>query len=138
VRLLEYSLDDSEPCKQFARIERVIRRSRTSSRKEAVLSGKVDPWGNPTFWDHMMIREFVDEQTRRRGFYRAYPKRKTMDRYEKCFDRLTYEDLVLHSWLKKDHDGRMAALRVNWEKHRAAMNTVFPKPGEAKTECDVE
>jgi hypothetical protein len=103
-----------------------------------VIAGKVDPWSNPTFADHMIVREFIDEQMRRRRFCRAYPKRKTMDRYAKCFDRFAYEDLVLHSLLKKNHSGRMESLTVNWKKHQAEMNTVFPNPGQNADGCNVE
>jgi hypothetical protein len=79
----------------------------------------------------MIVREFVDEQVRRRRFERAYPKRKTMDRYVKCFDKFSYEDIVLGTWVKMNRGDRLAAVSNKIEAFREEMKTVFPKKQEA-------
>jgi tubulin polyglutamylase TTLL4 len=129
VRMLDYKIGDVTPCKEYTRIERIMRHSRSTDRIQKVTRRAVKPWDNPTFFDHMIIREFVDEQMRKRRFYRAYPKRKTMDRYAKCFDRFTYEDIVLGDWIKLDGPGRIAALRTNWDAHMEEMKKTFPPSG---------
>jgi tubulin polyglutamylase TTLL4 len=138
VRMLDYKTDNTTPCREYARIERIMRHSRSSDRIQKVTKGIVRAWDNPTFFDHMIIREFVDEQMRKRRFYRAYPKRKTMDKYAKCFDRFTYEDIVLRDWIKLDTQGRIAVLKTNWDAHREEMKKTFPPSGRFDPKaCDV-
>jgi hypothetical protein len=140
VRLVDYTVENSAACAEFARIERVIRRSVRSARRDEVTRGAVNPWDDPVFLDHMIVREFVDEQRRRRRFHRAYPKRSTIDRYEKCFDRLVYEDIVLNTWVRMGQRERVAALHKNFESHRVEMGRTFPapsKPSDQASTCTV-
>jgi tubulin polyglutamylase TTLL4 len=130
IRMVDFTVEDTTPCQEYGRVERIIRHSLSSHRKEDVVKGKVKVWDNPTFADHMIVREFVDEQVRRRRFDRIYPKRKTMDRYAKCFDQLSYEDIALHEWVRKDHAGRKDALLTNWDKFTEEIKTTFPKQAE--------
>jgi tubulin polyglutamylase TTLL4 len=136
IRIVDYTLDDTTPCREFARVERIMRYSLRSKRREAVVTGNLNPWDDPIFYDHMIIREFVDEQVRRRRFERAYPKRKTMDQYKKAFDKFTYEDLVLMSWVRMNRQERVSAITKKLEKHREEMKRTFPPPGQ-QSNCRV-
>jgi tubulin polyglutamylase TTLL4 len=126
VRMLDFRIESPQPCKEYARIERIARRSVSTARRQGVVNGTIRPWDDPVFLDYMIVREFVDEQTRKRRFYRVYPKRKMIGRYMKCFDRYSYEDIVLNEWIKLDHQQRMAVLRKKLDVHREEMKITFP------------
>jgi hypothetical protein len=137
VRLVDFTVKESAACHEFVRIERIMRRSLNDSRKEAVVKQAVNPWDDPVFFDHMIIREFVDEQLRRRRFERAYPKRKTMDQYTKCFDGFSYEDIVLGTWVRMNREERLAAISKKVDKFREEMKREFPSGGTTSERCNV-
>jgi hypothetical protein len=138
IRLLDFTPDNPAPCREYARIERVIRRARESGRIQRVLSGAVRPWDAPTFLDYIIVMEFVHEQMRRRRFYRAYPKRKTMQKYAKCFDAFAYEDIVLGDWVKMGKKERFDVLVRNMDMYKEEMERVFPSRGRREDQqCHV-
>jgi hypothetical protein len=126
VRMLDFRIEGTQPCREYARIERIARRSLTTTRRQGVVDGTIKPWDNPIFLDYMIVREFVDEQIRKRRFYHVYPKRKVIGRYAKCFDRYSYEDIVLNEWIKLGRQQRMAVLGKNLDVHREEMKIMFP------------
>jgi hypothetical protein len=134
VRLLDFTIENMQPCREYARIEWIIRKSVNPERIQGVLQGTIRPWADPVFSDYMIVREFVDEQARRRRWYRAYPKRKTMDDYAVCFDRFAYEDIVLREWVRLGREDRFSALLKNMDKYQADMQIPWPtskrNPGE--------
>ena len=113
IRMLDFVAEDQSACRQYVKVERAVTKSLTEERKAAVVSGAVKPWDDPVFADYMIIREFVDEQMRRRRFHRAYPKRKDMDSFAPCFDRLEYEDIVLQDFVKMSNEERFNTLTAN-------------------------
>jgi tubulin polyglutamylase TTLL4 len=126
VRMLDFTVENMQPCREYARVERIARRSLRTERRQGVVDGAIKPWDDPIFLDYMIVREFVDEQMRKRRFYRVYPKRKVIGRYRKCFDRYSYEDVVLSEWIKLPSEHRMAVLRRKLDVHREEMKMTFP------------
>jgi tubulin polyglutamylase TTLL4 len=137
IRMLDYGLENTAPCREFVRIERIMRHSLRPERREAVAKGELDPWEDPVFFDHMIVREFVDEQVRKGGFELAYPKRKAIDQYTKCFDRFAYEDVVLGRWVRMSRRQRIGALLRNSQSHRDEMNQSFHKHDKDQGHCGV-
>lgn len=131
IRMLDFVQEDQSPCKAYVRVERLVTKSLTEERREAVVSGKVKVWDNPVFADYMIIREFVDEQMRRRRFHRAFPKRKDMDTFAPCFNHLEYEDIVLQEFVRMSNEERMNVLMENLDVVYFAFN-----PEQAKVPDD--
>jgi tubulin polyglutamylase TTLL4 len=139
IRMVDCGRGNSAPCRRFTRLEWILRHSFSPERRQAVIRGEVRPWDDPGLVDHMIVRELVDEQTRRGGFRLVYPRRKTLDGYAKYFDMMTYEDIVLAEWTKMKHRARVKALLKNIERHRVEMNRAVSKRTDTtkQTDCNV-
>lgn len=113
-RILEVSSLNPNQYKGYFEHEKYYIRSKSQKRLDEVLVESIDPWENPTFADYTIIREFIEEQERKRGFHRAYPKKSNIDKYKNYFDSYTYEDIVLNKWLMKDKKQRFNVLMNNF------------------------
>lgn len=136
IRIMDFSVEDTKNCREYVRVENVLKASLTKERIEEVKSGRVKPWDAPVFADYMIIREFVEEQRRRRGFHRVYPKRKDMDKFDYCIEEFAYEDIVLRDFVKLDNDARFAILMNNLE---VVYHGLSPPPASQDGyRCDVQ
>ena len=102
------------------------------TREQAVIDGLIDPWDSPTFAEYTIVREFIEEQERSRGFHRAYPRRKNIRQFEKCFDFYNYEDIVLNKWISMDKRKRFEILIENFDMYYTALQ----KCCKIRDECD--
>jgi len=71
-------------------------------------------WDNPSFGDYVMIRDFVEEQSRLRGFRHVFPVPETMDNFLPSFEALHYRDEMFQKWMKMDNSQRLAVLAQKW------------------------
>jgi len=133
IRMMDFTVGNVDPCREYVRIERVVKASMTPARVEAVVRGGARVWDAPVFADYMIVREFVDEQVRRRRYHRTYPKRRDMAQFETSFDVLEYEDLVLREFVKMGNAERFAALMNNFDvvHHGLQPREGAPKNGES-------
>ena len=121
VRILEVSSLNPNQYRGYFEHEKHYIRSKNKKRLNEVIDENVDPWENPTFADYTIIREFIEEQERKRGFHRAYPKKSNIEKYKNYFDHYTYEDIVLNKWLMKDKQQRFDVLMNNFYTYSDAM-----------------
>jgi len=110
-RIVDCDPTISEPCPFFESVEKL--RIIEKKRKNDVIQGIIEPWDCPTFADMMLIWDFVDEQKRRRYFHRVYPKRNNIQLFKPCFEKYSYEDIVLNKWIQMDHEKRYNVLFNN-------------------------
>ncbi|KAK8870858.1 hypothetical protein M9Y10_008756 [Tritrichomonas musculus] len=110
VRILQVSSLEPKQYRGYFEHEKLYLRSKTEKRLSDVINDNIDPWENPTFADYTIVREFIEEQERKRGFHRAYPKKSNIHKYENYFDHYTYEDIVLNKWLMRDKQQRFDVL----------------------------
>ena len=47
-----------------------------------------------------------------------------MDDFYECFDKVEYEDIVLHDFVKMSNQERLEALDKNWEMFTNSMNEI--------------
>ncbi|OHT03253.1 Tubulin-tyrosine ligase family protein [Tritrichomonas foetus] len=88
----------------------------------------IEPWENPAFAEYTIIREFIDELSRKRDFHLAYPKKTNISKFEKHFDHYTYEDIVLNKWLMMDQHKRFDVLLTNFDLYHATMEKCYQAP----------
>ena len=114
-RIFQVSAMNPSECRGYFEYEREYLRAADKKRRVGVLNGLIDPWENPTFAEYSIVREFIEEQYRKRNFYRVYPKKKNFKEYEKCFDRYIYEDIVLQKWISMEKRDRFESLINNFD-----------------------
>jgi hypothetical protein len=88
---------------------------------------KQEPWDweNPVFADMVGVRDFIEEKKTAMRFKRIFPRRKTVDSLVPCIEKLGYCNSSLLAWIRKDNDGRLAALvrgREAYERGLARVN----------------
>lgn len=95
---------------EVRKIHQLETRSVSAERRRLVEEGSIKPWDDPVFMDVEIVREFIDENERARGYHIVYPVKDTMMYYEKCFTRKTYEDIVLRDWVLMNDTEKEAAM----------------------------
>ncbi|EAY12297.1 Tubulin-tyrosine ligase family protein [Trichomonas vaginalis G3] len=100
------------------------KKSVSKKRRENVEKEIIRPWDDPTFMDIEIIRDFVDEQERLRGFHLVFPNKENMMKYEKCFLRKTYADIVLRDWILMNDSERIAVLESHIAEHDDQINSI--------------
>lgn len=141
VRILDLSAYDTAKSFGYIESEKIYYSSKTNQRVNEVVNENLDPWISPVFADYTIIREFIDEQDRRRGWKRAYPRKKNIEKYRQCFDQYTYEDIVLNKWLLRSKQDRFSVLTINFDMYwvklqrcvKIAKGEIDPEKGKKKS-----
>ncbi|EAX89347.1 Tubulin-tyrosine ligase family protein [Trichomonas vaginalis G3] len=102
--------DPYKECKDVERIHEIERNSVSKKRRENVEKGSVNPWDDPVFMDVEIVREYVDELERCRGYHCVYPLKENVLKYKNCFSKNIYEDIVLRNWVLMNDTEKEAAM----------------------------
>ena len=115
-RIIDCNPNLEHPCPGVEMIDERWRETMTPERVRDVMDGE-NGWDNPNFGDYTMIRDFIEEQPILGGFRRVFPKRKTMDRFIPCFDKLTYRDVMFQNWIRMDKSTRKAVIQRHFPEY---------------------
>ena len=128
-RIIECDPELENPCPAVDAMDERYFASMTTLRMEDVESGNVNPWDEPVFADFVIIRDFLEEQQIKSGFKMIFPVAETMDRYTPCFDKLSYQDIVLHTWLKLSDAEKERVLTENFDVYTEELRRISnPEP----------
>jgi tubulin polyglutamylase TTLL4 len=120
-RIIECDATAANPCPGIDLMDEYFANSITTARRKAVESGEVRPWDAPVFADFVMVRDFVEEQALKTGFYLVYPKLGVPNEYQPCFDRMCYEDRVFNAWAGMTERQRRLAVDRHWRTYESQM-----------------
>lgn len=123
-RIIDCNCDERQPCKGIDVLERIEKASITRQRHMAIESGRENGWEHPVFSDILCVHDFMQERERLGGFRRVFPKRKTVDMFLPCFDRMKYHDIVFIDWIKKTNEERLNAIKSNWELYNSEISNL--------------
>ena len=130
-RFIRCKCTDPDPCPGIDLVDDLWRKSMSDERVADVLERHVDPWESPVFADFVSIRDFMEERAIKTGFRRVYPKRKTVQSFNQCYDTLEYPDYVLQQWVLKSPDDRADAIRRSFTTYETAMSDIAQKLRES-------
>ena len=122
-RIIDCNPNVDNPCPGVEKIDEKFYESMSKERVEAVLNG-ADPWKNPVFADFVIIRDYIEEYQIKSDFRLIYPIPETMDTYEKCFDKLSYRDIVFQKWIKMSKKDKFNVLNKNWKVYSDVMASI--------------
>lgn len=131
VRIFDVSAARPNECMGYFAVEQEYLNHKTKvlmnkkTRAQNVVAGELDPWDHPTFAEYTIIREFLDEQERKQGFHRTYPRKRNIDHFAKYFDNYIYEDIVLNQWLKMPRQRRFEVLMNDYDYYFFAMQNCY-------------
>ena len=113
-----------DPCPGIREIEKACDHAITPERIKNTIDGTIKPWDNPTFYDYMIVRDYVEEYSRRGGFSKIFPKKKNYKTFIPCYDQLEYDDIVFFDWISMTKNERNQALQKNWNEYSNMMETI--------------
>lgn len=135
-RIIDCDASVNDPCPGIDEVDRHCNLSLTNERNRAVRTKKISAWDDPAFVDYMIVRDFIEEKSRLGGYHRVFPKRKTVDDYQKCLGDLKYHDAVFIEWIKMDKNKRKEVLMKNWDKYKEILEKINKEynPNELQTQ----
>ena len=136
-RFIDCDCDSRNPCPGIELYDFFCELSVDDDRIKNVENHKIKPWDNPALLDYRIARDFIEEKYIKTGFKRIFPKRKTMDDFYECFDKVEYEDIVLHDFVKMSNQERLEALDKNWEMFTNSMNEINERAQSVLEEEDL-
>jgi tubulin polyglutamylase TTLL4 len=113
-RIIDCDAGAKDPCPGVELVERECKISLKRQREVAVKAGKVSAWDDPVFADYTVVRDFVEEQGRRNGYRRLFPRRKALETFMPCYSQLSYLDVVQAQWIRLGKEERIRVLEKNW------------------------
>ncbi|OHT05753.1 Tubulin polyglutamylase ttll-4 [Tritrichomonas foetus] len=123
-RIIDCNPFSRDPCPGIRLYDQECRQSLTTERINDVVNKKVNPWDSPIFLDYRIVRDFVEEKEIQTGFRRIFPKRKTMDDFYRYFDKVIYDDIVLHDYVSLSKEERYGVLTKSWEVYSNSMSKI--------------
>ncbi|OHT10300.1 Tubulin-tyrosine ligase family protein [Tritrichomonas foetus] len=90
-------------------------------------------WKEPIFADMVNVGDFIDERKQLRKFRRLFPKRKTIDYFEKFFGKMGYLDRSFIEWIKMSNDKRLDAIKRGGNVYTQTLKMIESKLLESKT-----
>ena len=111
IKIIDCDPYSKDPCPEAQLIYDAEASSITKERRQKVEQGLLNPWDCPVFADIQIVRDYLDEQKRKRNYRIVYPKAETVDVYEKCFAHIQYEDIVLKEWVKMSEQKQIQVLQ---------------------------
>lgn len=78
----------------------VVNDSITKERRKHVTEDKINPWDSPVIADFEIIRDYLNQNERKRNYSLTYPSKEDYKKYREYSSIITYEDIVLHKWIE--------------------------------------
>lgn len=123
-RIIDCDCTAKYPCPGVDMIDDAWRESTGEVRQEEVMEMKKNGWENPVFGDIQMIRDYIEEQSILGGFRRVFPKRKTMDTFIPCFEKLSYFDTMFQQWIRMPTSERLRVIKDNFPSYATQLEGI--------------
>lgn len=120
-RVVDCDPNAEKPCPQIEIYDEQWRKSLIGMR------GKETPWDwrSPEFADMVIVRDFLEEKKMVRKFRRIFPKRKTLDLFLPCYEKMGYCDMSFIEWIRMDSKHRLEALERGRCAYAGTFGTIF-------------
>lgn len=132
-RIIDCDASLKNPCPGINCVEYECSHSLTKDRVRKVEGHSVNPLDEPVFHDMMNVRDFYEEKSLESGFRRVFPKRKTVDKFVPCFDRMKYDDIVFIDFIKLSKEERTAFITKNLPQYEEKMRSIVEEANSMKS-----
>ena len=84
-------------------------------------------WKDPIFADMVNVRDFIEEKERLKKFRRIFPKRKTIDYFDKFMGNMGYLNKSFIEWIKMSNEERVKAFQRGEAIYAHTLNNICSK-----------
>ena len=116
-RIIDCNSKEENPLPILNKLNKYRNISLNKNRKFNVENGLINPLDNPIFLDYLIIRTYLDEKNRKRFFNKVYPKKNNLNYFKNCFNKYTYEDIILINWIKLSKIEKQNFLKNNFQNY---------------------